>query len=350
MNNLLVIDGSALLSIIFFASISDVNKQIKDPDMLNHVLEQYFRTGHGHYTENVGAFVSKVCSLKNQTKADSVVVCFDKSSKTTFRKLKHPTYKANRGPKPVALKDQMKVLHCVLNNIGIKCFWADQFEADDLAGSIINRFKSEFDNVYFYTKDRDWFQLLDSNVKGFIPMKSEDEADGYRCYYNSVPENNALLRDPGARATGRELCVTEDICKDLFGVYPEQVIDFKALAGDKSDNISGVNGIGDGSAKALLELFGTLDACYQSVENTDELTFKNVVKPYMKRNPYKYLVAGKQQAIESKELATIKTDIPIPYSKDYLRWNLSLDVLKQAIDIYNLEDDLDWIVKPDLDY
>lgn len=349
MNNLLVIDGSALLNIIFFASISDVNKQIKDVDVLDQVIDGYFRKGHTHYTENVGSFISMVTTLKNQTCSDSVVVCFDKDSNSTFRKKAHPTYKANRSRRPKAIKDQMKVLHCVLNNIGIKCFWAEQFEADDLAGSIIMKFKSEFENVYFYTKDRDWFQLLDTNVKGIIPMKSEDEADGFRCYYSSVEENNHLLRG-GAKAYGKNLCVTEDVCKELFGVFPEQVVDFKALAGDKSDNIPGVKGIGDETAKSLLEVFGTLDKAIQSASNTDADTFKNVVKPYMKRSPYNALLNGKNDALTSKELATIKTDIPIPFPATNLIWNLDLEILKDAIAIYNLEDDLDWIVKPDLEY
>ncbi len=348
MNNLLVIDGSALLNIIFYASISDVNKQIKDVDQVDYVIDQYFRTGHGHYTENVGSFVSMVLALKNQTCSDSVVVCFDKSSKTTLRKLKFPYYKANRMRRPKAIKDQMVVLHCLLNNIGINCYWADTYEADDLAGSVITKFKPDFDNVYFYTKDRDWFQLLDSNVKGIIPMKSEEEADGLRCYYCSIPENNILMPG-GAKALGKNICVTDDVCKELFGVYPEQVIDFKALAGDKSDNIPGVKGVGDETAKGLLELFGTMENAIQSALNTDEATFKCTVKPYMRRSPYNALINGVKDAADSKELATIKTDIPIPFKATHLNTNLNLSVLKQAIDIYNLESDLDWIVKPDLE-
>ena len=349
MNNLLVIDGSALLSIIFYASISDVNKQIKDVDQLDYVIDQYFRTGHGHYTENVGSFVSMVLSLKNQVQASHLAVCFDKSSETTLRKQKYPFYKANRQKRPKAIKDQMLVLHCLLNNVGIKTFWADKFEADDLAGSLITKFKSEFDNVYFYTKDRDWFQLLDKNVKGIIPMKSEDEADGFRCYYCDVPENNPLIRN-GAKVYGKNLCVTEEICKDLFGVYPEQVVDFKALAGDKSDNIPGVKGIGNETAKGLLECFGTAESAIQSALNTDEETFKCATKTYVKRNPYKMLVNGYMAAKDSKELATIKTDIPISFVASHLAYNLNLEILTQAIEIYNLESDLDWVVKPSITY
>jgi len=343
--NLLVIDGSALLNIIFYASISDVNKQIKDVDLLDSVIDGYFRTGHGHYTENVGSFISMVVSLKTQSKADSVVVCFDKNSDTTFRKKMYPAYKANRTQHPKAIKDQMNVLHCILNNVGIKCFWSDMFEADDLAGSIISHFKDEYENVYFYTKDRDWFQLLDKNVKGIIPMKSEEEADGFRCYYASIPENNPLVPG-GAKACGKNLCVNDDVCKELFGVYPSQVIDFKALAGDKSDNIPGARGIGDETAKGLLELFGTLENTIQSALNTDEETFKYTVKPYMRRNPYNSLLSGQSDAKVSKSLATIKTDIPIPFEKGTLKWRLNKAMLLRAIEVYNLESDLDWIVKP----
>lgn len=344
MNNLLVIDGSALLTICFYASISDITKQIKDVDQLNYVLDQCFRTGHGHYTENVGAFITMLLKLKDQTKADSVVVCFDKNSKSTFRKKRFPYYKETRRPKPKAIKDQMEVLHCILNNIGISCFWSDVVEADDLAGSIITKFKIDFDNVYFYTKDRDWFQLLGANVKGIIPMKSESEADGLRCYYCNVNENNPLICDNGAKAYGKNLCVTEDICKDLFGVYPEQVVSFKALAGDKSDNIPGVQGIGDETAKGLLELFGTLNNVLQSASNSDEKTFKETVKPFMRRNPYNALMAGKQAAYDSQWLATIKTDLPIKFNVSRLACCINKDMLKEAAEVYNLESDLDWFL------
>ncbi len=399
MNNLFVVDGSALLNILFYGSISDVNKAVKlsgqDLDTLNAIIDGYFRKGHGHYTENVGSFIRTVLTMAKDLKAESVVVLFDKNSETTFRKKMYPQYKANREEKPAAIKDQALVLHCVLNKIGIKCYWADEFEADDLAGSIIKRFKSQFDNVYFYTKDKDWLQLLSGNVKGIMPQASLEEAKALRDYYGEqVPENNIFEKD-GPQAKGKNLCITEDMCKEIYGVYPEQVPDLKGLSGDKADNIPGVNGIGEDTAKKLLEIFGSIDNIYKAlngwklqttdyfdallatkstmadaikaankkevkeaikpyktiqdmVDNKEEIVenilkagFKNEVKALIKRCPYFAIRTGKKDAEFSRNLATICQDIPINYPKEALKMDFNMNNIVMAIKLYNLEDDLD---------
>jgi len=339
MKNLLVIDGSALLNIIFFASISGQISDYKDVDAINDFVKANFRHGNTHCTENVSAFVSKVCSLKDELKADYVVVCFDKNSNTTFRKLQHPSYKDNRTKRPEAIKDEMLVLHCLLNNIGIKCYWSDFYEADDLAGSIINRFKSEVDNVYFFTKDRDWLQLISNNVKGIYPLDKEEKAIALRNYSN-IDENNVFTNHNNPKALNRNICIDTNLCETFFGVYPDEVVDFKALAGDKSDNILGVKGIGTETARGLIATFGTLENIYKALKENDKDGFKSLIKALIKRNPYDNLVNGEQDAYESKALATIETSLNIPFQLESLAWNINVDILKQGIKIYNLDSNL----------
>ena len=345
MNNLLVIDGSALLSVTFFASISGIKE--KDPDKLDAIIDASFRKGHGHYTENVGSFINYVISLKNQTKADSVVVCFDKNSQTTFRKKKCQYYKETRGRKPIALKDQMLVLHCILNNIGIKCLWSDEYEADDIAGSIIMQHKNSFDSVYFWTKDIVWFQLIGGNVKGIVPMNSENDADGFRSYYSGLSENDVFKKGP-VKMRGKNLCIDADVCKDFMGVYPNQVVDFKALAGDTSDNIHGVKGIGEESAKGLLEQFGDIKNIFDSLNGQDKDSYKILTKVYLKKNPYESLKNGLNDAKESYWLAHIRTKLELELSVSDLKCNINCDILREAADVYNLEDDLQWILEREM--
>ncbi len=345
MNNLLIVDGSALLSMLFFASISELMQLTRDVDEINEAVSGFFREGHGHYSENVGSFISKVFCLKDELMADSVAVVFDKNSASTFRRQMFSDYKAHRPPKPAAIKDQMLVLHCILNKIGIKAFWSDEYEADDLAGSLITAFKEEFDAVYFFTTDCDWLQLLDTNVKGIMPRKDEQEAEGFRTYYAMrVAENNAFSYGC-PKAKGRNLCVTADICKDYYGVESEQVIDFKGLAGDASDNIPGVKGVGNDTAKDLLRLFGDMDSVYDAVNSLSEKEFKEKTKAFIRRSPYNALKNGYGDALMSKDLATIRTDLKVPVAAQDLKVRLHRPNTAMAIRLYNLENDLDYVLR-----
>lgn len=342
-NNLMVIDGSGLVATLVYGSLSDFNKAAKlDVDQINNIVNACFRHGNGHVTENVGQAVGKVLNLCRQFECSHCVVLFDKSSATTFRKQMYPAYKAQR-QRPDAIKDEIAVVKCILNKVGIPAFWSDKYEADDLAGSIIKQFQKNFDNVYYFSKDRDWFQLLSGNVKGLLQYNTEMEADALRCYYDYEGINNALdVTTPTAK--GKLLCINEDIAFDIMGVYSSQVPDYKGLAGDSSDNIPGVNGIGEKTAVALLSLFGDLDGIYSAVESMDEASFKNKVKYLIKKCPYKALVNGKKDAYFYKEIATIVTNLKIPFTKDKLKVNLNRTNLAIAIDLYNLEDDLDYYV------
>lgn len=342
-NNLMVIDGTGLMSILVYGSLSDFNKAAKlDADQVNSIVSQCFRHGNNHITENVGQAIVKILSLSSQFECKNCVVLFDKSSSTTFRKQMYPNYKAQRiriaGD---VIKDQVIVTKCILNKIGIPAFWSDKYEADDLAGSIINRFKDEYDTVYFYSKDRDWFQLLDKNVKGLVPYNTETEAAALREYYNYEPVNNPLdLSCPTAK--GKVLCVNEDVGYDILGVYPECVPDYKGFAGDSSDNIPGVSGVGDKTAAALLAIFGDMDGVYNALSSMTEDQFKTKIKYLIKKCPYNALINGKNDAYLCKDLATIRTQINVPFDTSKLRININKTNLIAASNIYNLENDLDY--------
>ena len=359
---LLVIDGTALVVTNFYGGVPIYIQNEKDLDKLNALCRKELRqTKNGIYTHAVIATILNILSLMRFYGATHVAVCFDKNSKTTFRKKLYPAYKETRHPKPDALKESVETTRTILKNIGIPSFWADQFEADDLAGSLINQFKYDCDKVFFVTKDHDWLQLIDGNVKGLLMQSSEERAAKMRELYKALPENNDMA-DPFNLKTYRK-CVTfdENVTYANDGVYPKQIVDLKALAGDTSDNIPGVKGIGDKTAAGILNCFQTIeslyaaiDACKDKNDTFDNAFDENALAELAKklkqfgvtRNPLPKLIAGRNDAFLSKKLATINCNIPIDFDLSRLEPHINPDMVKRTIEYYEM-DELQYLIDND---
>lgn len=197
-----------------------------------------------------------------------IAVCFD-SAKKNFRHEMYKEYKAGRRPTPQELIDQFPIIKTVLNAMGIKVVEQVGLEADDLIGCLSKQF-SDTERIII-TADKDCLQLIDDGVSILQPQKGAE----------SIMIDSAKL-------------------KELMGLTPSQIIDYKALAGDSSDNIPGVMGIGDKTAVNMLTAYGTLDGVYN---NLDKLTAKTREK----------LEANKDNAYLSYKLATISTDKKLDY-------------------------------------
>ena len=234
-------------------------------------------TSNGTPTWAVYGFFKAIFDLlKNKNfKSDAIAVAFDVSHKT-FRFEKYKEYKANRATMPDALQSQMGLIMEGLKAFNIPVYTKEGFEADDLIGTISDRACELGHNVLILTGDQDSFQLIDKNgcVKVIIPSKGE--------------------------------LITYDWNKvyEKLGVYPNQVIDYKALRGDVSDNIPGVFGIGEKSAVALLAEFGTVDNVLASVAK--------ISKPAVRKR----IEEGTESAKLSKFLATIIRDVDIDFDFD----------------------------------
>ncbi len=344
-NNLIVIDGSAVLSTHVFAALPSSILREKDIDVANQMCRNSMRMAHGRYTFSLGSFINSCLRLIENYKANYAVVVFDKSSSTTFRKQQYAWYKANRSPKPECLKDQMEILHRILPAIGIQCFWADKYEADDLGGSIIKKFHNEFDNVYFVTKDHDWLQLIEDNVKGIMLYTKEEDAVKWRNYfaaYKGVQENNPFDKSTPT-CYGKQVCFDHDVCACIEGVDPERIPDKKGFAGDSSDNIPGIKGVGRKAAVAALTPFETMEDFYEALESMDEDEFKKIYKGVKGlRMPLDAFRNGKADALMCREVATIKTDIPIKYSAYKLKFSLDEAKLQEVANYYGLTEDLQY--------
>lgn len=225
----------------------------------------------GMPTGMIFGFCSILFEIIEKYKPHYLVMTFDTSK--NFRKEIYPEYKATREKPKDDLIQQMPFAYEIVKAFDIPVFQMENFEADDLIGTLTNKAIEQGLKVKIMTGDRDIFQLIKPGVSVYLPQKGVGE----------LKENNF------------------DECVEYFGVRPDQVIDFKGIKGDASDNIPGVSGIGDVGAKKLIQEFGSLEAIYENIDK---------VKPEKIKEK---LLADKDNAILSKELATIKTDVELNF-------------------------------------
>ena len=246
----LVIDGSSLIHRAFFAL----------PPLT---------TRKGQHTGAVYGFLRMFHKLLQDVKPRWVAAAFDKSRKT-FRTDLYADYKGQRKPTPPELKEQFPLCMEVLQSMGIPALELDDYEADDIIGTFAKNTDPSVE-VYIVTGDRDELQLID---------------DRTRVMYTKKGISDIKLYDKAAFA------------EDYEGLVPLQLIDLKGLMGDTSDNIPGVPGVGPKTALKLIGEYGSLE---KVLENVDAVKGKSLKEK---------LAGNKEQALLSKKLATIYTEVP----------------------------------------
>lgn len=227
-------------------------------------------TSRGEPVGAIYGFTTMLVRLIEEYRPKYIAAAFDVHA-PTFRHKLTPLYKATRKPMPTELAAQMDTLKQLLSEMEIKIFELAGYEADDIIGTLCRA--DVF--TYILTGDRDSLQLVNDNTHALLTKKGITE-----------------ILDVGPNSV-----------KDVFGVVANRVVDFKALAGDSSDNIPGVAGIGDKTAADLINTYGSLDGIYAGI---DEITGSRHDK----------LLAGKESAYLSYKLARIDCDVPIDYSLD----------------------------------
>jgi len=241
---------------------------------------QYFaleRTGmknsDNQPTWAVYGFFKAVFDLLAKIKPDFIAVAFDVSRHTLERTQKYPEYKAQREAMPDALHSQIGEIINGLNAFDIPIYTKEGFEADDVIGTISKIASKNGHETLILTGDQDSFQLIDTDglVKVLIPSKGELVEYNWNKVYEKL------------------------------GVYPNQVIDYKGLRGDTSDNIPGIKGIGEKTAQKLLARYSHLEDLLADCENIPE----NAVR--------EKICSQKDIAILSKDLATIIRDVDIDF-------------------------------------
>ncbi|MBS9394474.1 MAG: DNA polymerase I [Dolichospermum sp. LBC05a] len=206
----------------------------------------------------------------------AVAVAFDLGS-PTFRHQADDTYKAGRAETPEDFIPDLENLYELLQSLNLPILTAPGYEADDVLGTLAQKAAASGYRVKILSGDRDLFQLID--------------ADKEITVLNFTPE--ALKRSTNSIAEFR----AEEV-KEKLGVLPTQVVDFKALCGDKSDNIPGVKGIGEKTAVQLLNTYNSLEEIYAAIDDIKGATQKK-------------LITGKEDAEKSRYLAKIVCDVPL---------------------------------------
>ncbi|WP_375498487.1 DNA polymerase I [uncultured Nostoc sp.] len=236
------------------------------------------RTKTGIPTSICFGFVKCLLEVMATQQPQAMAIAFD-LGEATFRHEADETYKADRKETPEDFIPDLANLHELLNGFNLPIFTAPGYEADDVLGTLSQRVTAAGYRVKILTGDRDLFQLIDSDkeitVLNFSP-------DALKRSTNSITEFEA------------------EQVKEKMGVLPSQIVDFKALCGDKSDNIPGVKGIGEKTAVQLLNTYGSLDRVYAALDEIKGATQKK-------------LATGKEDAEKSRYLATIILDVPIEF-------------------------------------
>lgn len=262
MSKTIIVDGNSLLFRAYYSTA---------------YTGEIRRTKDGIPVNAIYAFHNRIKKIKSDAKdKDHVFVSFD-TGEPTFRKQEFKDYKAQRSKAPDDLVAQMPLARERLTARNI--FWDERvgLEGDDLAGSRARYAAFKGDEVVLYTSDKDFLQLLDFSEKISLVMLK--------------------------RGLTETITYTKDNLKELRGLYPCQIPDFKGIAGDPSDNYKGIPGIGEKTTRKLLDEYHDLDG----------------IRKYAKENPTskqcQKLLAGEETARFCKELATIKTDVD--RSEDY---------------------------------
>ena len=246
----LIIDGSSLIHRAFFAL----------PPLT---------TRKGQHTGAVYGFLRMFHKLLQDVKPRWVAAAFDKS-RITFRTKLYADYKGQRKPTPPELKEQFPLCMEVLRSMGVPALELDDYEADDIIGTFAKKLTPGLE-VFIVTGDRDELQLID---------------DRTRVMYTKKGISDIKLYDNAAFA------------EDYEGLVPLQLIDLKGLMGDTSDNIPGVPGVGPKTALKLIAEYGTVENVIAHVEEVKGKSLKEK------------LINNREQALLSKELATIYTEVP----------------------------------------
>ena len=261
-----------------------------------HALPLSFRDKKGEPINAVYGVAAMVINVLGTVKPDYAIAALD-GEKPTFRVENFTAYKAHRAPMEDNLASQIPKVFEVLEGFGIKAILADGYEADDIIGTMATRFSNDDCQVIIVSNDHDMWQLINKNV---IVMS---------------PTTNGKAEWIGA----------EEVVKRM-GFNSNQIPDYKGLRGDPSDNIPGVRGVGEKTAKQLIEDYGSVENIYRNIENVTPVSLREK------------LLNNAEEAVMSKNLATIDNDCPITIDLNECRYQgFETTEVKEILEKFNFK-------------
>lgn len=259
MGKVYIVDGNSLLFRAYYATAWG------DNDIM--------RASDGTPTNAVFAFgnmINKI--LHNLKEDDALFVGFD-TGHQTFRHEEDETYKANRKPCPEDLKTQMPLARELLRSLGIFVYEKDGYEGDDICGTVAKMASNEGKEVNIYTSDRDFLQLIDEHI------------------------TISILKT----GMSNMVIMNEQTMPEAYGFSPKQIIDYKGLRGDSSDNLPGIPGVGDKTAVKLIQDYGSFDAIVEAAKTMTSKVSQSIVE-------------NEALGRHCLEMATILTDVELPFT------------------------------------
>jgi DNA polymerase-1 len=273
-SNFLIVDGSSMLVRAYFASAYS---------------GRIMQSSRGVYTNGVFGFLNMLLRAIDQMQPSHLFVAWD-VSRDTFRRELYPQYKGTRGELPDMLHPQFETMKEVLEALGVPQHFDERYEADDIIGTLSMQAADAGHKVLVLTGDRDALQLVRDNVTVAIMKKGITEMDMY----------------------------TPQFLQETWELTADQIIDLKGLMGDTSDNIPGVPGIGEKTAKKLLFEYGT-------VENL--IANRHLLKGKMKEK----IEEHQEIALLSKKLATIVLDVPMNHELEECRLSFKMESAREKL-------------------
>ncbi len=266
----------------------------------------------GIHTNAIYGFTTMLMKVLEEKKPTHILVAFD-AGKTTFRHSTFTEYKGGRQKTPPELSEQFPFLRDLLDAYGIKRYELENYEADDIIGTLATKAEKEGFDVLIISGDKDLTQLSTEKTTVAITRKGITDIEEY------TPEH----------------------IQEKYGLTAEQIIDMKGLMGDQSDNIPGVPGVGEKTAIKLLKQFHTLE---NLLEHIDEVSGKKLKEK---------LAENKDQAVMSKDLATIMKEAPVEISVDDLSYEgydpTQLSAAFRELGFNSLLDKLDGVEEMEID-
>lgn len=326
---LLLIDGSSLLTTQYYGNLPREILFAKTDEEKKKHYHKIMQTKTGIYTNAVYGFMRTLLKIINEQKPKYLAIAWDKS-RNTFRREIYSEYKGNRGETPAPLKEQFILCEELLEKMGIRQFMDDRFEADDFCGTLSKKFENELP-VKIFTKDNDYLQLV-------------TERTGLWLMHSTAQKTDELYKKYGIAQDGsvpeRAFPLTKELVKQEFGVWPESINSLKGLQGDSSDNIKGVPGVGPATAVALIAKYGSVEALYDDIRDLSDKEQKAKAAEWktelgISRSPFGPLLkqsdtelVGEKAAMISKQLATIKCDIPLEITLSDLEYKPDINAVR----------------------
>jgi DNA polymerase-1 len=256
MDRLLLLDGNGLIYRGYYA-----------------LIDQPLTTSKGELVTAVFGFTNIVLRAIQDARPDRLAVAFD-LPKPTFRHDRYAEYKATRTRMPDDMRDQIPKVRDVVHALGIPVYEREGFEADDVIATLKGQAAAAGQDVTILTGDLDMLQLVDENTRLMVSLRG-----------------------------GASNSVTYDLAKieERWGLRPDQMLDYKALKGDSSDNIPGIPGVGEKTAAKLVQTWETLDNLYENLDQVAPVKLQPLLAEY------------KDQVLESRELMRLVRDVDVEF-------------------------------------